>query len=110
MKGVLIYFTQEVKKWGFKLEVTFRTRKLEKEYREHTKGVKAYGPEVARRYIQRINIIRQVRDIDELMSLPALRACARITSQNWRSDLGQICSIRNGRATGIAGLFRGLCD
>ena len=55
------------------MEVTFRTRKLEKEYREHTKSVKAYGPEVARKYIQRINIIKQVRDIDELMNLPALR-------------------------------------
>ncbi len=54
------------------MEVTFRTRKLEKEYREHTKGVKAYGQKVARKYIQRINIIKQVRDIDELMNLPAL--------------------------------------
>ena len=25
----------------------------------------------------------------------AFRACAKITSQNWRPDLGQICSIRN---------------
>ena len=40
----------------------------------------------------------------------SLRACAKITSQNWRPDLGQICSIRNCKATGIAGLFRGLCD
>ncbi len=54
------------------MEVIFRTRKLEKEYREHNKGVKAYGPEVARKYIQRIDIIKQVRDIDELMNLPAL--------------------------------------
>ncbi|MFC1822768.1 type II toxin-antitoxin system RelE/ParE family toxin [Thermodesulfobacteriota bacterium] len=54
------------------MEVTFRTRKLEKDYREFTKGVKAYGPEVARKYIQRINIVKQVRDIDELMNLPAL--------------------------------------
>ena len=52
--------------------VTFRTRKLEKEYREHIKGVKAYGPEVARKYIQRINIIKQVNNIEELMNLPAL--------------------------------------
>ena len=54
------------------MEVTFRTRKLEKEYLEHKKGVKAYGPEVARKYIQRINIIKQVYDIDELMKLPGL--------------------------------------
>jgi len=62
------------------VEVTFRTRKLEKEYREHTKGVKAYGPEVARKYIQRINIIKQVRGIDELMNLPAL-GCHPLTGR-----------------------------
>ena len=62
------------------MEVTFRTRKLEKEYREHTKSVKAYGPEVARKYIQRINIIKQVRGIDELMNLPAL-GCHPLTGR-----------------------------
>ena len=54
------------------MEVTFRTRKLEKEYREYAKAVKAYGPKVARKYIQRINIIKQVHNIDELKALPAL--------------------------------------
>ncbi len=54
------------------MEVTFRTRKLEKEYREYAKAVKAYGSKVARKYIQRINIIKQVRNIDELKVLPAL--------------------------------------
>ena len=54
------------------MEITFRTRKLEKEYREYARAVKAYGPEVARKYIERINIIKQVRNIDELMLLPAL--------------------------------------
>jgi proteic killer suppression protein len=54
------------------VEVTFRTRKVEKEYQEHARAVKAYGPEVARKYIQRINIIKQVLNIDELMVLPAL--------------------------------------
>jgi proteic killer suppression protein len=54
------------------VEIIFRSRKLEKEYRQHDKAVKAYGPAVARKYIQRINIIKQARDIDELMNLPAL--------------------------------------
>jgi plasmid maintenance system killer protein len=54
------------------VEVTFRTRKLEKEYREYAKAVKDYGHKVARKYIQRINIIKQVRNIDELEVLPAL--------------------------------------
>lgn len=55
------------------MEVTFRTRKLEREYREHARAVKAYGSEVARRYIERINIVKKVRDIEELMALPGLR-------------------------------------
>ena len=54
------------------MEVTFRTRKLEKEYREYDRAVESYGIEVARKYIQRINIIKQVQNIEELMRLPAL--------------------------------------
>ena len=54
------------------MEVRFRTRRLEKEYREHKRAEKAYGRDVARRYIQRVNIIKQVRDLDELMGLPGL--------------------------------------
>ncbi len=54
------------------MEVSFRTRQLEREYREYAKGVKAYGLQVARKYIQRINIIKQARDVEELMGLPAL--------------------------------------
>jgi proteic killer suppression protein len=54
------------------VEITFRTRKLEKAYSEYARAVKAYGDKVARKYIQRINIIKSVHDIDELMALPAL--------------------------------------
>ena len=55
------------------MEVTFRTRRLEREYREYKKAVKAYGNEIARKYIDRINIIKTVVDIDELMGLPVVR-------------------------------------
>ena len=54
------------------MEVTFGTRRLEREYRENARVVKSYGLEVARKYIQRIDIIRQVRNIEELMGLPGL--------------------------------------
>ena len=54
------------------MEIAFRTRKLEKEYREYARAVKAYGEKVASKYIQRINIIKSVHNIDELMVLPAL--------------------------------------
>lgn len=53
--------------------VEFRKTKLEKCYRESRLAVKAYGDEVARRYIQRISILKRAKDIEELMSLPGLR-------------------------------------
>lgn len=55
------------------MDVIFRTKKLENEYTHSDRAVKAYGSAVARKYIQRVNIIKQVRSIDELMQLPALR-------------------------------------
>ena len=55
------------------MEVSFRTRRFEREYREYNKAVKAYGDEIARKYIDRINIIKTVKDIDELINLPVLR-------------------------------------
>ena len=51
----------------------FRTRKLEKQYRSHREAEKAYGRIVARKFIQRIEIIKLVRDIDELKGMPGLR-------------------------------------
>lgn len=54
------------------MEVTFRTRKLRHEYEHSRKGVQAYGQAVARRYIERINIIKSATDIEELEKLPKL--------------------------------------
>jgi len=54
------------------VEVVFRTRKLEREYREYAKATRSYGHDVARRYIERINIIKHARDIHELKALPSL--------------------------------------
>jgi len=55
------------------VEVVFRTQKLEKEYTSHKKANKAYGLIIARKYIQRVNIIKTAKDLDELMQLPGLR-------------------------------------
>jgi proteic killer suppression protein len=55
------------------LKVVFRTRKIEKQYTEYKRAVKAYGGEIARKYIQRINIIKQAKNFDELSALPGLR-------------------------------------
>ncbi len=55
------------------MEIAFSTRKLEKAYREFKRAEKAYGPEVARKYIQRINIIKRANNMVELRKLPGLR-------------------------------------
>lgn len=55
------------------MQVNFRTRKLCKQYESGKEAVKAYGPEVGRKYVQRINIIRQTRTLAELQALPGLR-------------------------------------
>ncbi|MBW2612106.1 MAG: type II toxin-antitoxin system RelE/ParE family toxin [Deltaproteobacteria bacterium] len=55
------------------MKITFRTRKLEREYRKSAMATKAYGVQVAQKYIQRINIMKHVRNIDELAGLPGLR-------------------------------------
>jgi len=55
------------------LEIRFRTGKLQKRYEKFSEAEKSYGREVARKYIQRVNIIKQARDINELCALPCLR-------------------------------------
>ncbi|MHB8894933.1 MAG: type II toxin-antitoxin system RelE/ParE family toxin [Candidatus Geothermincolia bacterium] len=55
------------------MDVRFRTRKLQSHYERSGEAVKAYGELVARKYIQRVNIIKAARDINELKRLPALR-------------------------------------
>lgn len=55
------------------MEVKFRTKKLEKCYQQSKAAIQAFGPEVAKRYIQRINIIKHTKNLDELKKLPALR-------------------------------------
>lgn len=53
--------------------VVFRTRKLEREYVESREAIRAYGKETARRYIERINIIKKAADIEQLERLPGLK-------------------------------------
>jgi len=52
--------------------VEFRTPKLQKQYEDHRKAERAYGVEVARKYIERINFIKHTRNIEELQKLPGL--------------------------------------
>ena len=56
--------------------VKFKTRQLETCYREHRKAIRAFGEQIARKYIQRINIIQQSQNLNELLVLPGLRCHA----------------------------------
>lgn len=53
--------------------VIFRTKRLGQCYGEHKIAVRDFGEEVALRYIGRINIIKQARDLAELQRLPGLQ-------------------------------------
>ena len=55
------------------MQVRFRTRKLENAYKDYRNAEKAYGRQVARRYIQRVNIIWKMRDIENLKQQRSLR-------------------------------------
>ena len=68
--------------WGFGVEVRFRTKKLKKQYEQSGEATKAYGQEVGRRYIGRIDIIKQALDINELCS-------ARTKTRIFCSDQGR---------------------
>jgi proteic killer suppression protein len=54
------------------VQIRFRTTKLQKQYENHREAEKAYGIQVARKYIERINIIKQSHGMDELRRLPGL--------------------------------------
>lgn len=53
--------------------IKFKTRQLETCFREYRKARKAFGEQLARKYIQRVNLIQQSQNLDELKKLPALR-------------------------------------
>lgn len=55
------------------MEVRFRTRTLQRRYEVSAEAIRAYGEPVARKYIQRVGIIKSVRDIEELKRMPGLR-------------------------------------
>ena len=55
------------------MEIAFRTRRLQRQYERSADATRAYGRQVGRKYIARINLMKQVRDIEELRHLPALQ-------------------------------------
>jgi len=55
------------------LEICFRTKKLQKQYENAKEAEKAYGAQVARKYIQRIGLLKAAKSFDELYLIPSLK-------------------------------------
>lgn len=53
--------------------VHFRTTRLEECYRKHRKAYREFGPEVGRKYIERVNIIKATPHLDTLIKQRTLR-------------------------------------
>jgi proteic killer suppression protein len=54
------------------VEVKFRTNNLQKCYTCYQQGCRAWGTEVAKKYIQRIDILQEAADMAEVRMLPGL--------------------------------------
>ena len=54
------------------MEVIFRTITLEGCYKTYQKGCRKWGEAVARKYIQRIDLLQEAADMDEVRMLPGL--------------------------------------
>jgi plasmid maintenance system killer protein len=57
---------------GLRVRVEFKTKKLRKQFEDSKAGRRALGEDVVGKYTQRIQIIQQARNLDELMKLPGL--------------------------------------
>ncbi len=76
------------------MEVRFKTNKLQKQYENSKDAIKAYGVDVAKRYIQRVNILKSAKSFDDLYTIPQLK-------------FHQLTGNRNGEfAISLTGFYR----
>jgi len=55
------------------LEIRFKTKKLQKEYENSKDAIKAYGTDVAKKYINRITLLKNAKSFDDLYKIPQLK-------------------------------------
>lgn len=55
------------------MEIRFKTKKLEKQYTNSKEAEKAYGKEVARKFILRIGILKSAKSFEDLFQIPTLK-------------------------------------
>jgi len=55
------------------LEIRFKTNKLQKQYENAKEAEKAYGAQIARKFILRVNILKTTKSFEELYKIPSLK-------------------------------------
>ncbi len=55
------------------MEIRFKTKKLQKQYETIKEAEKAYGTQVARKFIMRVNILKATKSFEELYKIPSLK-------------------------------------
>jgi proteic killer suppression protein len=55
------------------MEIHFRTTLLQKAFENHGLAARKYGEAVARKYVQRVTLIKQARSLEEIMAIHGLR-------------------------------------
>lgn len=55
------------------MRVQFRTTELQKCYEKSQRATRAWGEKVARRYIERVNILKAAKSGDDLYKIPPLK-------------------------------------
>ena len=55
------------------MEVRFKTNKLQKQYENSKDATKAYNEDVAKKYVQRVNILKIAKSFDDLYKIPQLK-------------------------------------
>ena len=55
------------------MEIRFKTNKLQKQYENSKDAIKAHGVDVAKKYIQRVNILKSANSFEDLYTMPTLK-------------------------------------
>ena len=55
------------------MDIRFKTNKLQKQYENSKDAIKAYGLDVAKKYIQRVGILKSAKSFDDLSKIPQLK-------------------------------------
>lgn len=55
------------------MEVRFKTKKLQKQYENSKEATKAYGEDVAKKYIMRVSVLQKAKTFDDLYKIPQFK-------------------------------------